>query len=360
MTRGCLWALLVTVLTSLVASCASTPSATRDPVFFPAPPAQPRLQFLTAFSSSRDFESGASLWGTLLGEGDEGDRIIIKPHGIGPYGAGIYVCDTVQRAVIRLDFEQNSFDFFGDGVGYNVPVNCAVDPVSGNVYVTDTGRNEVVILSPEGGEIGTIPAPEESRFTDVFVDEEAIWVADSKGSQVRVFDRVTRSEIRSFPDVEPGQPGAAGLPTYLWVTPDRVYVTDVGGFRVLEYDRDGGFIGSIGSHGDGLGQFSRPKGLAVDRSGIVYVVDAAFQNVQMFDAEGRLLMFFGGAIESPGGMVIPADVAIDYESAKYFQSLAAPGFRIEYIVYVSNGYGPTRVNVYGFLAPVNGDAMSSE
>ena len=360
MIRGRLWTPCVVVLTSLVASCASTPSAAPNPVFFPGAPEQPRIQFLAAFSSSRDFESGVSLWGSLLGEGEESDRIIIKPHGIGFDGDGLYVCDTVQRAVIRLDFERERFEFFGDGVGFNVPVNCAVDPVTGNVYVADTGRMEVVVLSPDGRELGTISAPEESRFTDVFVDDEAIWVADSKGSRIRVFDRMTREEVRSFPDAEPGQPGAVGMPSYLWVTPERVYVTDVGGFRVAVYDRNGSYIGSIGSHGDGLGQFSRPKGVAADRSGNVYVVDAAFENVQIFNPEGELLMFFGGTLETPGGMAIPADVVIDYESAKYFQSLAAPGFRIDYVIYVTNGYGLSRVNVYGFLAPTAQDATGSE
>lgn len=360
MIRGRLWTPCVALFASLVTSCASTPSAATDPVFFPAAPAQPRIQFLAAFTSSRDFESGASLWGSLLGEGEESDRTIVKPHGLGFDGEGLYVCDTVQRAVIRLDFERNRFEFFGDGVGYNVPVNCSVDPVTGNVYVADTGRKEIVVLSADGAELGTIPAPEDSRFTDVFVDEEAIWVADSKGSQIRVFDRVTREEVRSFPEAEPGQPGGVGLPTYLWVTPERIYVTDVGGFRVAAYDRNGSYIGSFGSHGDGLGQFSRPKGVAADRSGNVYVVDAAFENVQIFNPEGELLMFFGGTLETPGGMAIPADVVIDYEGAKYFQSLAAPGFRIDYVIYVTNGYGPTRVNVYGFLAPLAEAGTSDE
>jgi len=360
MIRGLLRAFWVAIAAVSVVSCASTPTVTGEALFYPEPPAQPRLQFLAAFSSSRDFESGTSLWGTLLGEGEEGDRIIIKPHGMGSDGTRLYVCDTVQRSVIRLDFDSERFELFGDGVGYNVPVGCSVDPVTGNVYVADTGRLEVIVLSPDGRELGTIPSPEGSRFTDVFVDEEAIWVADAKGSQVRVFDRVTREEIRSFPDVEAEAPGTVGLPTYLWVTPDRVYVTDVGGFKVSVYDRAGSYVGSIGSHGDGLGQFSRPKGVAVDRSGNVYVVDAAFQNVQIFDPEGRLLMYFGGSVGSPGDMAIPADVVVDYESARFFQSLAAPGYRLEYVVFVTNGYGPTRVSVYGFLAPEGGPESAGD
>src|SRR6266705_1578432 len=45
----------------------------------------------------------------------------------------------------------------------------------------------------------------------------------------------------------------------------RVYVADTGDFRVKVYDADGKFLHSIGEFGNGLGEFSRLKGIAVDR-----------------------------------------------------------------------------------------------
>ena len=41
--------------------------------------------------------------------------------------------------------------------------------------------------------------------------------------------------------------------------------------------------------GVGFGNFTRPKDVAVDDNGYIYVTDNAFNNVQIFDADGRLL-----------------------------------------------------------------------
>jgi hypothetical protein len=38
----------------------------------------------------------------------------------------------------------------------------------------------------------------------------------------------------------------------------------------------------------------------------VYIVDAAFNNVQVFDAEGKFVGFFGSRGDHPGAMDLPA------------------------------------------------------
>ena len=69
----------------------------------------------------------------------------------------------------------------------------------------------------------------------------------------------------------------------------------------------------IGSIGRQYGQFSRPKGIAVDRDGNIYVSDSAHGNFQIFDQEGRLLLFVGDRSERPGPGVymLPAGLDID-------------------------------------------------
>ena len=54
----------------------------------------------------------------------------------------------------------------------------------------------------------------------------------------------------------------------------RIYVTDSLNCRIQVFEADGQFQRVFGSAGDGPGHFSRPKGVAVDRAGHVYVVDA--------------------------------------------------------------------------------------
>ena len=47
-------------------------------------------------------------------------------------------------------------------------------------------------------------------------------------------------------------------------------------------------------------------------------------------------------------MNLPAKVAISYEGIEYFAEHAAPDFRIEYLIFVSNHLGPNKIGVYGF------------
>ena len=59
------------------------------------------------------------------------------------------------------------------------------------------------------------------------------------------------------------------------------------------------------------GQLNRPKGVAVDASGAVYVVDASFDNVQIFSPQGRLLDILGHTGHGPEEFSGPTDIALD-------------------------------------------------
>jgi DNA-binding beta-propeller fold protein YncE len=69
-------------------------------------------------------------------------------------------------------------------------------------------------------------------------------------------------------------------------------------FRIQIFDPQGNFIRQMGSQGRGGGNFSKPKGVAVDTERRIFVADAMFDNVQIFDFEGNFLYYFGG----PGHM----------------------------------------------------------
>jgi DNA-binding beta-propeller fold protein YncE len=85
--------------------------------------------------------------------------------------------------------------------------------------------------------------------------------------------------------------------------------------QVLASDRR--FLFAFGAPGDGPGYFSRPKGVAVDSDGNIYVVDALFDNVQVFDREGQLLLAFGGPGQAAGQFWLPSEILIDKEDRIY-------------------------------------------
>jgi hypothetical protein len=59
-------------------------------------------------------------------------------------------------------------------------------------------------------------------------------------------------------------------------------------------------------------------------------------------------MFFGQPGNTPSDLNLPADVWIDYDNIKYFQSYVHPQFKLEYVILVTSQYGANKINVFGF------------
>jgi DNA-binding beta-propeller fold protein YncE len=79
---------------------------------------------------------------------------------------------------------------------------------------------------------------------------------------------------------------------------------------VQVFDRKGNPLASFGRLGDAPGDFDKPKGIAVDSGGHIYVVEGLNDLVQIFDADGRLLLAFGGSGNGPGQLWLPSGIAI--------------------------------------------------
>jgi len=60
------------------------------------------------------------------------------------------------------------------------------------------------------------------------------------------------------------------------------------------FDAAGAMVRIWGRFGREAGQFQSPQGVAVDRSGTVYVADWGNHRIQTFTRDGRVLGQFGG------------------------------------------------------------------
>lgn len=343
----------VVTLCSVGLGCASTTTvAPRQLVVYPPSPSTPRVQFLTSITTSHDLGARTSIWKRLVGVSEEENgKAIAKPYGLSIHQGKLYVCDTFINGLDIIDFESREFEFFqptGGGLLLK-PINCFMD-AEGMLYVVDTQRQEVVVFDSAGTYAGTV-GDVGVRPADVFVSGDRIWMTDLASGMVRVYDKSSRRELFAFPDGEPDGPGRLAAPANLYVTPLAVYVSDMFQGTVKVYSRDGTYLRNVGSMGTGFGQLARPKGVAVDRNENLYVVDAAFQNVQVFNPDGELLMYFGEPGAEPGSMTLPAKVVIDYDNLDYFRQFVHSEFDLQYLILVTNQYGPDKINIYGFVGP---------
>ena len=340
---------------AFIAGCATDQGSKvgKKPIFYPPPPAAPRLQFLVSYSDEIDLGMAVSPLATFITGETPRSQPIVKPYGVLIMSNQIFVCDTGTRTVDILDLVGKTMSRFSpaDAGKFGTPVNLAIDE-DGTRYVADTGRNRILIYGAGDALIGQIGEDDSLRPTCVALGKGRIFVTDIKTHCVRVYDKVGLKPLFTIPrnpdEAEEKEPGKLYMPVNVAVDQSgRVYVSDMATCRVLVFDAEGRHLRSIGTRGDLPGQFARPKGIAVDRENRLYVVDAATQVCQIFDADGKLLLFFGEQGGSAAPLSLPAGITVDYAHVGLFQKYVAPDFVVEQLVIIANQYGTKKISVYG-------------
>lgn len=341
------------ILPFLIISCSKKVhnSTSNEVIVYPSPPDTARVQFLTKFSNSSDIVNKKSSFSKFV-VGEEKVKGILKPYGLAIYDGKIFICDLDLPGLEIIDLKIGSFDFFvPKGLGrLKLPINCFVDN-NGSLYVADVTRKQIVVFDKELNYVDAFGEAENFKPTDVFVTEDKIWVANIKG-KIHVYSKDSSHKLlNTIPKLSPEEDGFLRQPTNIAVTGNALYTSDFGEFKIKIYTHDGEYVRSVGTYGRNIGQFARPKGIAVDKDDNLFVADAAFENVQIFNKNDQLLMFFGGPYKGPGDMWLPAKVIIDYDNIKYFEQYVDKRFKLKYLILVSNNFGPDKINVYGYIEP---------
>lgn len=346
------------VIFAMLTGCVSqptTPEATKSvegPVFYPAPPEPPRYQFLVSFKGAEDFEAKGSGMNSFLGRKKDESEEIKKPYGVIIRNGVISVGDTT-TGVFQFDLPKKQFLAFkgSKGLGKIVqPINLSMDK-EGNAYVCDPARKQVLQYDKNDIFIRAFSKAEAWKPVDAEVYEGKLYVADSTAGTggVKVFDLKTGQALESIGLSGPTEQRLGIAVNLAFDNDGFMYVMDAHQFKVMKYDRDGHYRGSLGGPGDSPGWFGRPRGIAIDRAGRMYAVDAAFDVVQVFASTGQLLTFFGAEKEVPGSLTLPAGIFLDYDNIEHFKQYAAPGFEIEYLILVTSQFNAAQVvNVYAY------------
>lgn len=307
----------------IVAVAAASTLSAGTALYWPAPPPDAKVAYVRQFRSEKDFKhSQRSLWNRLklLLVGAQEEWAIKSPYGLDVNKDRLYVADSQARTVWVADFGRDTFAPFvrsTDKEPLPSPVCVAVEE-DGRVFVSDTGRQAVLVYSGKGKYLGIIGQGDFGRPTGLAIDHERhlLYVVDTARNRVEVYSTSNLKRVRSF-GRGGSKPGEFNFPLHIAQRAGLVYVADAMNFRVQVFDERGEFLGEFGQMGDGPGDFARPKGIAVDSFGNAYVADALFDNVQIFDRLGRVLMSFGSLGEAAGRFWLPAGMAIDERNRIY-------------------------------------------
>lgn len=264
-----------------------------------------------------------SQWGSLgSGPGQFND-----PWGVAldPTGSFVYVTDHGNHRVEKFKSDGTfitQWGSFGAGGGtFAGPEAVAVD-AAGNVYVTDHDNSLIQKFDSNGGFITQWGAVTRC----VAADDSHVYGGDGVAGVLRVYD-LNGTFLVDYPLAAPGDnqwAGAygvaldtrrgliyvgdygntklkvlrlgtgvidkftiAGNTDFEWLACDplgNIYtcITNPGGGGYLVFDGGGHDIFGIYGSGPGNGQFNRPRGVAIDSDGFVYVVDSGNHRIQKF------------------------------------------------------------------------------
>ena len=321
------------ILLLLLESCATSSdqeAVDLKPLYFPAPPDEPRFVFERTVQSSTQIESKDSkqaLRELLTGESSSG-KALAKPFDVAVCHGIIFVSDTVSRSVLVFDIPGKRFFEIGkDKPGtLRKPLGLDTDEDC-NLYVADGTTRSVMVYNQAGEYLKSLGGQQWfDRLTHVAVDSagQRVYAVDTGGvgsenHHVRVFDVETGQHLRDI-GKRGKEAGELNLPRDIEVDDSgKIYVVDGGNFRVQVFNQEGEFLQQIGQLGRQYGAFARPKGIALDQQGNVYVSDAAHGNYQVFDASGELLLFVGTRSEKfeRASYMLPAGIDIDEDGRVY-------------------------------------------
>lgn len=295
------------------------------------------LSLCTLFSPSASAATAVTAWGSY----GTADGQFDPAWGIAADGAGnIYVGENGATARIqKFDANGDFISAFVSGADVSNAAGMAFD-VHGNLYVADSGYQQVRVFSPSGSLAMAIGSPGagDGQFASprglAFDSAGDFYVADYGNDRVQKFG----------PDGAYLSQWHVASPSGIAIgTNDAVYTASASDNRIYKTTTTGMAMQNWGGAGIGHGQLNGPQGVAVADSGMLYVADQGNSRIQGFDTAGTYKTQWGSSGAAVGQFSKPQFIAVSGNS-----------------VYVTE-YGNARVQKFTPVNEANGapDAPSS-
>jgi tripartite motif-containing protein 71 len=205
--------------------------------------------------------------------------------------------------------------------------------IEGRVYAVDTGYNRIQVLDAETG----TPLAEWTGFKVVMGvsagyspgGEPIVLVTEESKHLVSLYSPAGTllRWIGSGPGSGDGQltsPRDAAIDSR-----GNIYVADYLNNRMAKFAYDGTWLKNWGATGTADGRFLRPYGVDVDAADRVYVADSNNARIQQFDAEGTFLAKWGSKGTGPGQFSHLRRVAVGPPPGNYVYGADLWGTKIE-------------------------------
>jgi len=211
----------------------------------------------------------------------------------------ILVLDGVSNRVVNYSYEGKFLSSFGKGGSaedeLSYPLGMCLD-AQDNIYIADSGNARVQIYDPNGKHLQQIKLPQSKTQkkpdpTDVVIDNQRhlLYVVDNENHQVLVYDLQAKKFIQTIGGMSHTEDGFR-WPFSLSIDSEGVaYIVDVVNTRVRTILPEEGFKmgGDIGRWGVEKGELFRPKGVAVNGKGQVFIADSYLGVIQIFSQKGK-------------------------------------------------------------------------
>ena len=270
------------------------------------------------FRTPQEKKTGASAflhWLAGLLDTEETPVVLQRPlSGVADENGRIFVTDPSRQAVFVFDPQEGHLIVWESATAnarFVAPAGIALG-MPGDVYVADSELGIVVRLNRKGESIGVIGNGELRHPVGLAFDAatQRLYVADTHDHNIKVFDADGR--LLHTLGRRGEKPGELNYPTYLALAKGELYVTDTMNARVQVLDAETGAPKRIiGERGMSVGNLVRPKGVAVDEEGNVYIVESYYDHLLVFNKEGEFLMPIGGTGHEIGNFFLPSGVWID-------------------------------------------------
>ncbi len=251
-----------------------------------------------------------------------GNIIVTDSYNQATTGSGIAIFSKEGKFIKKI----NSFSKDGSEE-FNAPTGIAVDS-EGNIFISDTGNNRVVVLNENLNFVKQIGNGVLSSPTGIAVDDKYIYVSDFGNNRIAIFSKTSGKLVNSITQFTLRRNVGFNAPLYktfsfepspMGIAVDgngNIYFIDAKEKSILIFDSSLNKKGSIERFGMAEGEFVMPRWIAFSNNSL-YITDEKLSRVLIFDTNGNYKSGIYSALFSPNSVSQPTGISSDNKGNIY-------------------------------------------